>query len=224
VHKSDLSLKGIEATLSTPSGHLEIRTPLIGAYNLANIMAASAVGICLGIPSEAIAWGIKALPLVPGRMERIGDGNPWVLVDYAHTPDALEKAIKEVKRLAKGRVFVVFGCGGDRDRTKRAPMGRIGVQWSDLTIITSDNPRTEDPLRIIEEIEKGAKEVSPSRYLVIADRRKAIRQTIALADGPDCVLIAGKGHETYQIIGEKRLHFDDREEARLALAERDKGR
>jgi UDP-N-acetylmuramyl-tripeptide synthetase len=220
VHRSHLSFKGIEATLSTPSGTLEIRAPLIGAYNLSNIMAGTAVGICLGIPREAIIQGIQGLPLVPGRMERIGEGNPWVLVDYAHTPDALEKAIKEVKRLATGRVVVVFGCGGDRDKTKRAPMGRIAVQGSDVAVITSDNPRTEDPLRIIEEIEKGAKEVSPPRYLVLPDRREAIKQAIAMAKGPDCVLIAGKGHETYQIIGEQRLPFDDRDEARKALKER----
>jgi UDP-N-acetylmuramoyl-L-alanyl-D-glutamate--2,6-diaminopimelate ligase len=220
VQQHGLSLKGTEATLATPSGPLEIRTPLIGEYNLYNIMAATAVGIVLGIPRETIIQGIQSLPLVPGRMERIGEGDPWVFVDYAHTPDALEKAIKEVKRLAHGRVVVVFGCGGDRDRTKRAPMGRIGVHGSDLAIITSDNPRTEDPLRIIEEIEKGAKEISPSRYLVIPNRREAIKQAIASAKGEDCVLIAGKGHEDYQIIGAERLPFDDREEARKALKER----
>ncbi|OGP54847.1 MAG: UDP-N-acetylmuramoyl-L-alanyl-D-glutamate--2,6-diaminopimelate ligase [Deltaproteobacteria bacterium RBG_13_52_11] len=219
----EISLGGIRATLSSPSGPLEIRTPLIGEYNLYNIMAATAVGISLGIPTEAIHQGIKDLSLIPGRMERIGDGNPWVLVDYAHTPDALEKAIKEVRRLALGRVFVVFGCGGDRDRTKRAPMGRIGVTWSELAIITSDNPRTEDPLKIIEEIEKGARGVSPHRYLVIPDRRKAIQKAIALAEEQDCVLITGKGHEDYQIIGEQRLPFDDRDEARKALEERDEG-
>jgi UDP-N-acetylmuramoyl-L-alanyl-D-glutamate--2,6-diaminopimelate ligase len=219
VHR-EISLQGIEATLSSPLGPLEIKTPLIGEYNLYNIMAATGVGIALGIPPDAITRGIKDLPLVPGRMERVGDGSPWVLVDYAHTPDALEKAIAEVRRLASGRVFVVFGCGGDRDKTKRAPMGRIGVQGSDLAIITSDNPRTEDPLTIIKDIEKGAKQVSPSRYLVIPDRREAIKKAIALAAPADCVLITGKGHETYQIIGEQRLSFDDREEARQALAER----
>jgi UDP-N-acetylmuramoyl-L-alanyl-D-glutamate--2,6-diaminopimelate ligase len=217
----EISFEGIEATLSSPLGPLEIRTSLIGEYNLYNIMAATCVGISLNIPPDAITQGIKDLSLVPGRMEQVGDGNPWVLVDYAHTPDALEKAITEVRRLASGRVFVVFGCGGDRDKTKRAPMGRIGVQWSDLAIITSDNPRTEDPLMIIKDIEMGAKEVSPYRYLVIPDRREAIKKAIALAAPKDCVLIMGKGHETYQIIGEQRLSFDDREEARQALAERD---
>jgi len=219
----EISLEGIRATLSSPAGPLKIKSPLIGEYNLYNIMAAAAVGISLGMPSEAISQGIKDLSVVPGRMERVGDGDPRVFVDYAHTPDALEKAIKEVKRLATGKVFIVFGCGGDRDRTKRAPMGRIGVQWSDLAIITSDNPRTEDPLRIIEEIERGARGISQHRYLVITDRREAIKKAIALAASQDVVLISGKGHEDYQIIGEERLPFDDREEVRKALEKRGKG-
>jgi UDP-N-acetylmuramoyl-L-alanyl-D-glutamate--2,6-diaminopimelate ligase len=223
VLQRELSLGGIRAILSSPSGPLEIQTPLIGEYNLYNIMAATAVGISLNIPREAISQGIKNLSLVPGRMEQVGDGNPWILVDYAHKPEALEKSIKELKRLSTRKMFVVFGCGGDRDRSKRAPMGRIGVQWSDIAIITSDNPRTEDPLQIIEEIEKGAKEISPPRYLVIPDRREAIKKAIALAGHQDCVLITGKGHENYQIIGEQRLPFSDREEALKALKEKEKG-
>jgi UDP-N-acetylmuramoyl-L-alanyl-D-glutamate--2,6-diaminopimelate ligase len=222
--RREISLQGIRATLAAPFGAMEIESALIGEYNLYNIMAATATGIALGIPPEAIRRGIKDLALVPGRMEQVGKGKPWVLVDYAHKPEALEKSIKEVKRLASGRVFVVFGCGGDRDRSKRAPMGKIAVQLADLAIVTSDNPRTEDPLKIIEEIEKGAKEVSTRRYLVIPDRRAAIKQAIALAREEDCVLITGKGHEQYQIIGEKLVPFDDREEARGALAGRDKGR
>jgi UDP-N-acetylmuramoyl-L-alanyl-D-glutamate--2,6-diaminopimelate ligase len=219
----EVSLEGIRATLATPAGPMEIQTPLVGEYNLYNIMAATAVGISLGIPPEAIGKGIEALHLVPGRMERVGAGNPWVLVDYAHTPDALEKTIREVKRLAKGALLVVFGCGGDRDKSKRAPMGRIGAQWSDLAIITSDNPRTEDPLKIIEEIEKGAREIAPHRYRVIPDRREAIKEAIALAGSEDIVLITGKGHEDYQIVGEERFPFDDRAEARKALAQRGGG-
>jgi UDP-N-acetylmuramoyl-L-alanyl-D-glutamate--2,6-diaminopimelate ligase len=220
----EISLQGIQAILATPAGTMEIETALIGEYNLYNILAATATGIALGIPSEAIRRGIKGLSVVPGRMEQVGEGNPWVFVDYAHTPDALEKSITAIKRLARAKVVVVFGCGGDRDRSKRAPMGRIGVQLADLAIITSDNPRTEDPREIIENIEKGAREVSPERYLILPDRREAIRKAVALAGEEDCVLIAGKGHEQYQIIGEKRVPFDDREEAREALAERDKGR
>jgi UDP-N-acetylmuramoyl-L-alanyl-D-glutamate--2,6-diaminopimelate ligase len=222
--KREISLQGIQATLATPAGFMEIETALIGEYNLYNIMAAAAVGIALGIPPEAITRGIKDLAQVPGRMERVNAGRPWVLVDYAHKPEALEKSIREVKRLATGRVIVVFGCGGDRDRSKRAPMGRIATAGSDLAIITSDNPRTEEPLKIIEEIEQGAREVSPDRYLVIPDRREAIKQAIVLAGEEDCVLITGKGHEQYQIIGEERRPFDDREEARLALATRGTGR
>jgi UDP-N-acetylmuramoyl-L-alanyl-D-glutamate--2,6-diaminopimelate ligase len=217
------SLQGIRATLTTPAGPLEIQTPLVGDYNLYNIMAATAVGISLGIAREVIEQGIADLSVVPGRMERVGVGNPWVLVDYAHTPDALEKTIRAVKQLAKGSLFVVFGCGGDRDRTKRAPMGRIGAQWSDMAIITSDNPRTEDPLKIIEEIEKGAREIRPHRYYVIPDRREAIKKAIALAGPQDIVLITGKGHEDYQIIGEERFPFDDRAEARKALTQRGGG-
>jgi UDP-N-acetylmuramoyl-L-alanyl-D-glutamate--2,6-diaminopimelate ligase len=218
----EISLQGIQATLSTPAGTLEIATALIGEYNLYNIMAATATSICLGIPAEAITRGIKGLAQVPGRMEQVGKGRPWVFIDYAHTPDALEKSITAIKRLATAKVVVVFGCGGDRDRSKRAPMGRIGVQLADLAIITSDNPRTEAPLKIIEDIEQGAREVSRERYLVIPDRREAIRQAIALAGEEDCVLIAGKGHEQYQIIGAEQVPFDDRAEARQALAERGK--
>jgi len=221
--KREVSLGGIRAVLSTPAGPMEIATPLVGEYNLYNVMAATAVGIALDIPSAAITEGIANLSVVPGRMERVGPGNPWVLVDYAHTPEALEKSITEVKRLTTGKVLVVFGCGGDRDTSKRAPMGRIGVERSDLAIITSDNPRTEDPLKIIEQIETGAKEAAPHPYLVIPDRREAIKKVIALAGEEDCVLITGKGHETYQIIGEERLPFDDREEVRKALKARGTG-
>lgn len=219
----EISLGGIRAVLSTPAGSMDIETPLVGEYNLYNVMAAAAVGVSLDIPPAAITQGIANLSVVPGRMERVGPGKPWVLVDYAHTPEALEKSITEVKRLATGKVVVVFGCGGDRDKSKRAPMGRIGVERSDLAVITSDNPRTEDPLTIIEQIETGAKEASPRPYLVIPDRREAIKKAVALAGEDDCVLITGKGHETYQIIGEERLPFDDREEARKALKARGTG-
>ncbi|MBW2039311.1 MAG: UDP-N-acetylmuramoyl-L-alanyl-D-glutamate--2,6-diaminopimelate ligase [Deltaproteobacteria bacterium] len=217
VSRKEVSLKGIKAALSTPAGPLEIKTSLIGEYNLSNIMAATAVGICLGIPPETIQGGIEGFSRVPGRMERVGDGRPWVLVDYAHTPDALEKTIKGMKRLVRRRLLVVFGCGGDRDRSKRPLMGRIAVECADLAIITSDNPRTEDPLKIIEEIEKGARRASAHRYLVIPDRREAINKAISLAGPQDLVLITGKGHENYQIMGEEKLPFDDREEAQRAL-------
>ncbi|UCC66375.1 MAG: UDP-N-acetylmuramoyl-L-alanyl-D-glutamate--2,6-diaminopimelate ligase [Deltaproteobacteria bacterium] len=220
VLREEVSLKGIKTMLSTTLGSLEIKTTLIGEYNLYNILAATTVGISLGISLETIRQGIEGLSRIPGRMEKVGDGSPWILVDYAHTPDALEKTLKGIKRLAKERLIVVFGCGGDRDRSKRPLMGKIGVQWADLAIITSDNPRTEDPFKIIEQIEKGAREVSPHRYLVIPDRREAINKAISLAGPHDLVLITGKGHENYQIIGEERLPFDDRKEAERALEEK----
>jgi UDP-N-acetylmuramoyl-L-alanyl-D-glutamate--2,6-diaminopimelate ligase len=219
----EVSLQGIRATLTTPAGTMEIQAPLVGEYNLYNIMAATAVGISLGINPEVIKQGVDELSQVPGRMERVGTGNPWIFVDYAHTPDALEKTMKEIKRLARGKVLVVFGCGGDRDKSKRAPMGEIAAQWSDLAIITSDNPRTEEPLKIIEEIEKGARKISPHGYRITPDRREAIKEAIALAGPQDTVLITGKGHEDYQIIGEERFPFDDLKEARKALAQRDGG-
>jgi len=219
----EVTLQGIRATLTTPAGTVDIQTPLIGEYNLYNIMAATAVGVSLGVNPDDIQQGIEALSQVPGRMERVGAGNPWILVDYAHTPDALRKTLKDLKRLATGKVLVVFGCGGDRDKSKRAPMGRIAAQWSDLAIITSDNPRSEEPLKIIEEIEKGAREICPQHYHVNPDRREAIKQAVALAGPRDIVLITGKGHEDYQIIGEERFPFDDREEARKALAQRGGG-
>jgi UDP-N-acetylmuramoyl-L-alanyl-D-glutamate--2,6-diaminopimelate ligase len=220
VVSKEVSLLGIRAVFYTPTGLCEIRSSLTGDHNVYNIMTAIAVGISLEISLETIQLGIKTLTQVPGRMEKVGDGNPLVIIDYAHTPDALEKTIKGMKRLTRGRLIVVFGCGGDRDKSKRPLMGRIGAEWSDVTIITSDNPRTEDPYKIIEAIEVGAREVSPCRYMVIADRREAIKRAIALADPHDVVLIAGKGHENYQIIGEERFPFDDREEAQKALAER----
>ncbi len=215
-----VSLEGIQAILVTPAGQVDIGTSLIGEYNLYNVMAATAVGIALEIPLETIRGGIEALPMVPGRMERVGNGRPWIIVDYAHTPDALENVLRGVKGFVEGRLILVFGCGGDRDRSKRAPMGRIGVQWADIAIITSDNPRTEDPLTIIEEIEVGARGVDPHRYLIIPDRREAINKAVSLAGPQDAVLIAGKGHENYQIVGEERRDFDDREEARRALETR----
>jgi UDP-N-acetylmuramoyl-L-alanyl-D-glutamate--2,6-diaminopimelate ligase len=149
-------------------------------------------------------------------MEKIGEA-PLVIVDYAHTPDALEKVLKELKKLTSGRLIVVFGCGGERDKTKRPLMGRIASTFSSLVILTSDNPRREDPLRIIEEIKEGLIDGTP--YLIIPDRREAIREAIRRARKDDTVLIAGKGHEIYQIIGDERIPFDDRIEAKRVLEE-----
>jgi len=207
---------GIQTLLRTPWGELQLTFPLVGIFNLYNLMAAVGAGLALGIDREAIKEGMASFKGVPGRMEKIGE-NPLVVVDYAHTPDALEKVLKELKKLTLGKLIVVFGCGGDRDRTKRPLMGRIASSLASLVILTSDNPRGEDPLRIIEEIKQGLLEGVP--YLIIPDRREAIREAIRRAQEEDTVLIAGKGHETYQIIGNIRIPFDDRIEAKKALEE-----
>jgi UDP-N-acetylmuramyl-tripeptide synthetase len=165
----------IKTLLRTPWGDLQLICPLIGVFNLYNLMAAVGVSLALGIDREAIREGIADFKGVPGRMEKIGEA-PLVIVDYAHTPDALEKVLKELKKLTSGRLIVVFGCGGERDKTKRPLMGRIASTFSSLVILTSDNPRREDPLRIIEEIKEGLIDGTP--YLIIPDRREAIREAI----------------------------------------------
>jgi UDP-N-acetylmuramoyl-L-alanyl-D-glutamate--2,6-diaminopimelate ligase len=219
--------------LVTPRGSLEGESPLIGRHNLYNLLAAVSVAEVLKVSHRAILAGIARLTRVPGRLERIpgGDG-VRVFVDYAHTPDALERALETLQKAGGERLIVVFGCGGDRDRGKRPEMGRVASAGSDLAVITSDNPRTEDPLRIVEEVEQGVypkgrkKYKTPPRpggweergYMVIPDRREAIRAAIGAARAGDVVLIAGKGHEDYQILGKEKVHFDDREEAREALA------
>ncbi len=223
---------GLAARLATPAGEVEITSRLVGSFNLANILAAVAAALGLGIPPAAIARGIAALPGVPGRLERFGPPQgPGVFVDYAHTPAAVEQALAALKRLNFGRVLTVFGCGGDRDRRKRPLMGQAAAAASDLVVVTSDNPRTEDPLAIIRDIEAGLAEASYPRLsldearrgergsLVIPDRREAIRTAVRLARREDAVLVAGKGHENYQIRGTQRFHFDDREEVAAALQE-----
>ncbi len=209
--------EGIWTLFETPWGEVEVTSPLVGLFNLYNLMAALGVSLALGIDKEAIKEGIAGFKGVPGRMEKIKE-NPLVIVDYAHTPDALEKVLKELKKLTSGRLIVVFGCGGERDRTKRPLMGRIASRLASLVVLTSDNPRGEDPVRIIEEIKQGLLEGVP--YLIIPDRREAIKEAIRRAQKEDTVLIAGKGHETYQIIGNERIPFDDRIEAKRALEER----
>jgi UDP-N-acetylmuramoyl-L-alanyl-D-glutamate--2,6-diaminopimelate ligase len=205
----------------------------VGEFNLENILSATGAALALGISPAAIAAGIDSLACVPGRLERIVEGGErFIFVDYSHKPDALENAITALRALTKGRLITVFGCGGDRDRTKRPVMGAIAARLSDLTVVTSDNPRTEDPLAIIAEIEAGVRQVCTRRlsadaltvawqkkgYLVEPDRRTAIAASIKAAHAGDAVLIAGKGHETYQILAGETIHFDDREEARQVLA------
>ncbi|MBW2121702.1 MAG: UDP-N-acetylmuramoyl-L-alanyl-D-glutamate--2,6-diaminopimelate ligase [Deltaproteobacteria bacterium] len=231
------TLRGIEATVHTPGGDMRIRSPLVGEFNIYNIMAAMGAATALGVGQEAIQKGISALSSIPGRMERIeNDRRLEVFVDYAHTPDALERALTVLRPLRRGgRLIVVFGCGGDRDRSKRPLMGRVVARLSDFSVITSDNPRSERPEEIIRDIERGF--VSENRrefdgdkllggaaetggYLKVEDRRAAIGLAVRAARPGDIVFIAGKGHENYQIVGDRRLPFDDRVEARAALLKR----
>jgi UDP-N-acetylmuramoyl-L-alanyl-D-glutamate--2,6-diaminopimelate ligase len=196
-------------------------------------MAAVAVAAALGIPAQAVADGVAACGQIPGRLERVDDGEgPAVFVDYAHTDHALTNVLGVLGELTSGRLVVVFGCGGDRDRGKRPLMGKAVASGADLAVVTSDNPRTEDPHSIIEQILPGLgswSRVEPSRlpgsdpksYAVLADRKEAITRAISAARSEDVVLIAGKGHETYQIVGTTRHDFDDREVARAALKERE---
>lgn len=212
-------LDGIALTLPTSKGVLDIRSPLIGRHNVYNVLAGVAVAIALDIDAEAIVGGIAQLQHVPGRLERIDGGQDfYVFVDYAHTPSALEQVLRLVRAETRGRLITVFGCGGDRDAGKRPMMGRAATALSDYTIITSDNPRTEDPCRIIADITAGL--ASARDCTTIVDRRRAIVEAISLAQPQDTVVIAGKGHEDYQIIGQTRLRFDDREVARQALGDR----
>ncbi len=215
---------GIEFTASTPAGDVTIASTLVGRPHVYNILAATAAGLTLGFDLEAIASGVAACKSVPGRFEQVklNSGQTFmVVVDYAHTDDALKNLLLTAREAAGGssRVITVFGCGGDRDRTKRAPMGEAAGLLSDVVIITSDNPRSEQPEAIIGDIEEGIRGVT-RRYSKIADRREAISQAIGEARPGDIVVIAGKGHETYQIIGERTIHFDDREVALEALQER----
>ncbi|MBI4511862.1 MAG: UDP-N-acetylmuramoyl-L-alanyl-D-glutamate--2,6-diaminopimelate ligase [Deltaproteobacteria bacterium] len=214
------TIGGLRATLATPRGTLEVSSAvLLGEYNLANIALSVAMAEGMGIPHDAIAKGIARLPGVPGRVERVAsDGGLDIFVDYAHTPDALERVIHALRPLTKGRLIVVFGCGGDRDRTKRPLMGAVVVRHADLAVVTSDNPRTEEPMSIISMILEGMHKAGSPSHLVEPDRRKAILAAVKGAQPGDVVLIAGKGHEDYQILGNTKIHFDDREEAKAAIA------
>jgi UDP-N-acetylmuramoyl-L-alanyl-D-glutamate--2,6-diaminopimelate ligase len=208
---------GLKATLHTPTGTFAVEAPLVGSFNLSNLLAAVGVALHLGIPPEAIQSALPRFPGVPGRMERVSlpGQDITVIVDYAHTPDGLENLLKALRPQVQGRLICVFGCGGDRDRGKRPQMGRIAATWADQVIVTSDNPRTEDPQRILQDILAG---IPGAPWAVEVDRRQAIRLAILEAQPGDTVVIAGKGHEDYQILGTEKIPFDDREEAREALA------
>jgi UDP-N-acetylmuramoyl-L-alanyl-D-glutamate--2,6-diaminopimelate ligase len=210
-------LKGTSFDLRTPNGNRKITSPLVGKPHVYNMLAATAAALELGYDMDSICKGLKTCIGAPGRFERVRhDGNFAVVVDYAHSDDALLNTLKTARDLTGGKIITVFGCGGDRDKTKRAPMGEVAGNNSDFVIVTSDNPRTENPLKIIEEIEAGLI-ITKCPYLSISDRREAIHQAITKAEPNDVVLIAGKGHETYQIIGNDKFHFDDREIALEAL-------
>jgi UDP-N-acetylmuramoyl-L-alanyl-D-glutamate--2,6-diaminopimelate ligase len=191
---------------------ITIETPLIGDYNISNIVASFVVAYSQKLEIQKILDGIKNVKFIPGRLEKVDiNKNFNVIIDYAHTPDALEKVIKVIKRLPHNRIIVVFGCGGDRDRTKRPLMGKIATELADYVILTSDNPRTEDPYRIILDIEVGIKRSNNTNYEICVDRKEAIFKALKFAKDGDIILLAGKGHEDYQIIGENKIHFDERE-------------
>jgi UDP-N-acetylmuramoyl-L-alanyl-D-glutamate--2,6-diaminopimelate ligase len=221
VTHAESSARGLEAHLVTPLGQCDLESGLVGEHNLENLLLAIGVLIGLGAEPTQAAKALSCTPQVPGRLERVdGAGDDvTVLVDYAHTPDALARVLAAVRALGAGRVLCVFGCGGDRDPLKRAPMGEAVGRGADVAYVTSDNPRSEDPAGIVSAILPGLKAAS-ARYEVELDRAVAIEKAIVDAEAGDVVLIAGKGHEDYQIVGGEKRHFDDREQARLALARR----
>ena len=220
-----LSARGLAFTASTPAGKIDVVSPLAGRFHVYNILAAIAVGLALKATLEDIARGVVDCQTVSGRFEQVALNGlqpvPFaVIVDYAHTDDALKNVLQACREVAgDARVITVFGCGGDRDKTKRAPMGEIAAGLSDIAIVTSDNPRSEDPEAIIADIEAGLRRIERP-YIKLSDRREAIFHAIDEAREGDVVLIAGKGHESYQIIGEQRIHFDDHEVARDAMRKR----
>ncbi|NJK33611.1 MAG: UDP-N-acetylmuramoyl-L-alanyl-D-glutamate--2,6-diaminopimelate ligase [Oscillatoriales cyanobacterium SM2_2_1] len=219
----DLTLtpSGVTGTVHTPAGPLALCSPLVGQFNVQNVLAAIAAAMALGLDRETIATRLPLFPNVPGRMEQVvvdGQQDLTVVVDYAHTPDGLENVLRSLRPFTRQKLICVFGCGGDRDRRKRPLMGSIAARLSDHTYVTSDNPRTEDPQQILQDILAG---IPPQTSPVVqGDRRAAIRQAILNAAPGDVVVIAGKGHEDYQILGHQKIHFDDRQEARVALQQR----
>jgi UDP-N-acetylmuramoyl-L-alanyl-D-glutamate--2,6-diaminopimelate ligase len=238
VHPVDIEndVRGLRGTVQAKEQIIRFQSALMGTANLQNILGAIGVARALGIGADALVRGIGQLESVPGRLEKIAnDRGLTILVDYAHSPDALEKVLGAVRLLTRGKLITVFGCGGDRDRGKRPLMGEIAARLSDRVVLTSDNPRTEDPAAIVKDVEEGVrkfmlkivdgaglscqvrKSSSDRRYVIELDRRKAIELAIDMAIAGDLILIAGKGHEDYQILGVNKIHFDDREVAREAL-------
>lgn len=235
--KIEQNISGLSFCAKTPRGEVCVESPLVGLYNAYNILAAIGVGIALGFRVDAISQGIKNMQAVPGRMEKIDEGQAFaVVVDFAHTEDSLASVLDAVRPMAKGRIITVFGCGGDRDRTKRPKMGAAALTRSDIVIVTSDNPRSENPHHIIQEIEEGLTQkggvkiaaenenalafTGKKTYYVLPERSEAIAKAVSIAQAGDVVVLAGKGHEDYQIIGAKKIHFDDRETARAEIRKR----
>lgn len=215
-----LSEEGVELSVRFPGGHLPLCSPLLGRPNLYNILAATAVALTLRVPHPAIREGIASLRGVPGRFEKIRNSRGLhIFVDYAHTDDALRNLLETVQAQSPRRIILVFGAGGDRDKTKRERMGRVAGVLASWTILTSDNPRSEDPLAIISDIEKGIKKTGENKYEIQSERREAIKRALALGKEGDTILVAGKGHEDYQIIAEKILPFNDAEVIRETLQE-----
>ena len=213
-------LKGTSFTMELPGGSVEVVSPLVGRPHVYNMLTATAVALEMGIETEEIVRGLSTCVGAPGRFERVPhDGDFAIVVDYAHSDDALLNTLRTARELTDGRIITVFGCGGDRDRTKRKPMAIAAGDNSDLVFATNDNPRTEDPMRILAEVEEGLEETK-SQHRIIPDRRAAIFEAVGAARPGDVVVIAGKGHETYQIIGNDKFHFDDREVAAEAARER----
>ena len=216
---AEFSLDGMQFNLVTPAGTEEFHSPLVGPPHIYNTLAAVASGLSLGYGMDVITRALEKCTGAPGRFERVPHaGNFAVVVDYAHSDDALLNVLRTARDVTRGKIITVFGCGGDRDRSKRAPMGEAAGSLSDVVILTSDNPRMEDPEQILADAEIGIKKTGKP-YRKIADRREAIHQAISEANGNDLVLIAGKGHEDYQILGREVFHFDDKEVAREALAQ-----
>jgi UDP-N-acetylmuramyl-tripeptide synthetase len=214
------SARGLRYRLETPDGVFPVTLRLGGLFNVYNSLAALGAGYALGIPWDVLLPALASAPGVPGRFESVvteGDPEFSVIVDYAHSPDGLENVLRSARALQPRRLISVFGCGGDRDRTKRPIMGRIAAELSDRVIVTSDNPRSEDPHAILREILTGIPAERLDAVEIEADRRQAIRRAVAVAEPGDLVVIAGKGHETYQIFANETIHFDDREEARAAI-------
>ena len=217
----DYQSTGVRGILHTPKGEMAFNSPLVGQFNLANLLAAVGTALYLGVELQVLVDSLPQFAGVPGRMERVQltpEQDISVIVDYAHTPDSLENLLKAARPFISGKMICVFGCGGDRDRTKRPLMGKIAAELADVAVVTSDNPRTENPDQILKDIVAGIPlTIEP---MVISDRARAIATAIEQAQSGDGVLIAGKGHEDYQILGTEKIHFDDREQARVALGDR----